>query len=81
MTIGALPAQVSGRKEFAVVLDDARWRGILRVLSDASGADGDAVTFDTHRAPCTRMTAITDPFPDARVDACERDFPWSGRSA
>lgn len=74
---GALLGEMSERNEFAVFLDDAKRRRILKSLFDEFYADCRAqVIFDTSRAWCARMPAIADLFPDAKVVACVRDLPW-----
>ena len=74
---GALMAEMSERNEFAVFLDDAKRRRILKALFDEYYADSKAqVIFDTSRAWCARMPVIADLFPDAKVIACVRDLPW-----
>jgi sulfotransferase len=74
---GALLGEMSERNEFAVFLDDAKRRRILRSLFDEFYADGAAeVVFDTSRAWCARMPAIADLFPEAKVIACVRELPW-----
>ncbi|MUL76648.1 sulfotransferase [Mycolicibacterium sp. CBMA 226] len=73
----ALVGQMSARSEFSVFLDAAKRERILRGLFDSYYADATAeVVFDTNRAWCARMPAITQLFPDAKVVACVRDLPW-----
>ena len=74
---GALLGEMSERNEFAVFLDNAKRRRILRSLFDEFYADSTAeVVFDTSRAWCARMPAIADMFPEAKVIACVRELPW-----
>lgn len=74
---GALMAEMSERNEFAVFLDDAKRRRILKALFEEFYADSKAeVIFDTSRAWCARMPAIADLFPKAKVIACVRDLAW-----
>lgn len=73
----ALMGEMSERNEFAVFLDNAKRRRILRALFNEFYADSTAeVVFDTSRAWCARMAAIADLFPDAKVIACVRELPW-----
>ena len=68
---------MSARNEFAVFIDDAKRERILRGLFENFYADDPAeVIFDTNRAWCGWMSAISQLFPGARVIACVRDMPW-----
>ena len=74
---GALLGEMSGRNEFSVFLDDVKRKRILGGLFDQYYEDCPAeVVFDTGRAWCARMSAITELFPDAKVIACVRQLPW-----
>ncbi|MBD8871346.1 sulfotransferase [Rhodanobacter sp. DHB23] len=74
---GALLGEMSARNEFSVFIGDDQRQRILRGLFDQYYADTRAeVVFDTSRAWCTRLPAITGLFPQARVIACVRDVPW-----
>jgi sulfotransferase len=74
---GALLGHMSARNEFSVFIDDAKRERILRGLFESFYADCPAeVIFDTNRAWCGWMPAITRLFPEARVIACVRDLPW-----
>ena len=73
----SLVGQMSARNEFSVFLNDIQRERILRGLFDNFYADSTAeVIFDTSRAWCGRIPAITRLFPDARVIACVRELPW-----
>jgi sulfotransferase len=75
--VGALLGEMSGRNEFSVFIDDAQRQRVLRGLFDSYYADCPAeVVFDTSRAWCARMPALTQLFPAAKVIACVRHVPW-----
>lgn len=74
---GALLGEMSARNEFSVFIDDAKRERILHGLFDNFYADCPAeVIFDTNRAWCGWMPAVSRLFPDAKVIACVRDLPW-----
>lgn len=74
---GSLLGEMSARNEFSMFIDDNQRRRVLRGLFDQFYADAQAdVVFDTSRAWCTRLPAIAELFPEARVIACVRDVPW-----
>jgi sulfotransferase len=74
---GALLSEMSARNEYSVFIDDAKRERILYGLFDNYYADCRAdVIFDTSRAWCAWMPAISRLFPDARVIACVRDLAW-----
>lgn len=74
---GALLGEMSGRNEFSVFIDDAQRQRVLRGLFENYYADRSAeVIFDTSRAWCARLPALTQLFPGAKVIVCVRDVPW-----
>ena len=74
---GALLGEMSARSEFSVFIDDDQRKRILRGLFDQFYADAPVdVVFDTSRAWCTRLPALVELFPRAKVIACVRDVPW-----
>lgn len=74
---GCLLSEMSARNEFSVFIDDAQRQRLLRGLFDNFYADTPAeVVFDTSRAWCARLPALTELFPDSRVIACVREVPW-----
>ncbi|MEB3071251.1 sulfotransferase family protein [[Mycobacterium] vasticus] len=74
---GALLGEMSARNEFSVFIDDAKRERVLHGLFDSFYADNTAeVIFDTNRAWCGWMPAVSRLFPDARVIACVRDVQW-----
>lgn len=74
---GALLSEMSGRNEFSVFIDDAQRQRVLRGLFEQYYADHtNDVIFDTNRGWCTRLPALVQLFPDAKVIACVRHVPW-----
>ncbi|WP_166212619.1 sulfotransferase family protein [Cognatiluteimonas telluris] len=74
---GALLGEMSERSEFAPFLDDDKRQRVLRGVFDSYYADVDKpVIFDTSRGWCTRLPALAQLFPEAKVIACVRDLPW-----
>ena len=74
---GALLGEMSARNEFSVFIDDATRERILHGLFDSFYADSTAeVIFDTNRAWCGWMPAISRLFPDAKMIACVRELQW-----
>lgn len=74
---GSLLGEMSGRSEFSVFIDDAQRQRLLRGLFDNYYADNPAaVIFDTSRAWCARLPALSQLVPDAKVIACVRHVPW-----
>lgn len=73
----ALLAEMSGRNEFSVFIDDAQRQRVLRGVFENYYADCTAeVIFDTNRAWCARLPALSQLFPAAKVIACVRHVPW-----
>jgi sulfotransferase len=74
---GALLGEMSARNEFSVFIDDAKRERILHGLFDNFYADCPAeVIFDTNRAWCGWMPAVSRLFPEAKMLACVRDLQW-----
>jgi sulfotransferase len=73
----SLLAQMSGANEFSVFLDAMQKKAILRgVFENYYAAQRDKVVFDTNRLWCSKMSALGDLFPEARVIACVRETAW-----
>lgn len=74
----AVLAQCSAGSEFGAVITTAQRRRLLRGLFDSYYAEhGDKpVVFDTNRGWCSRMPALRDLFPEAKVIACVRNVAW-----
>jgi sulfotransferase len=74
----ALESAMSRRNETAVFIDDAQRRAVLKGLFSSyyeNTPDG-TVIFDTNRAWCTKLPALGQLFPAARVICCVRDVGW-----
>ena len=74
----ALETAMSRRNETAVFIDDAQRRAVLKGLfSNYYGnIHTDKVVFDTNRAWCTKLPALGQLFPAARVICCVRNIGW-----
>ncbi|PTT26668.1 sulfotransferase [Pseudomonas sp. HMWF021] len=70
--------QCSAGSEFGAVIDTAMRRRLLRGLFDSYYADkaDKPVVFDTNRQWSSRLPALSDLFPKARVIACVRNVAW-----
>jgi sulfotransferase len=74
----ALESAMSRRNETAVFIDDTQRRGVLKGLfgSYYEQIHGEKVVFDTNRAWCTKLPALGQLFPSARIICCVRDIGW-----
>ncbi|TWC47095.1 sulfotransferase [Pseudomonas sp. SJZ080] len=70
--------QCSAGSEFGAVIDTDMRRRLLRGLFDSYYADkaDKPVVFDTNRLWSSRLPAISDLFPQAKVIACVRNVAW-----
>lgn len=70
--------QCSAGSEFGAVIDTNLRRRLLRGLFDSYYADkaDKPVVFDTNRLWSSRLPAINDLFPQAKVIACVRNVAW-----
>ena len=70
--------QCSAGSEFGAVIDTDLRRRLLRGLFDSFYADkaDKPVMFDTNRLWSSRLPAISDLFPQAKVIACVRNVAW-----
>ncbi|HHS7811340.1 sulfotransferase [Pseudomonas jessenii] len=70
--------QCSAGSEFGAVIDTEMRRRLLRGLFDSYYADkaDKPVVFDTNRQWSSRLPAISDLFPKAKVIACVRNVAW-----
>lgn len=75
---GALVDQISAGSEFSSVVTREQRRRLMEGLFDNYYADKPASTviFDTNRAWASRMPAIADLYPQAKVIACVRNVAW-----
>ena len=74
----ALETAMSRRNETAVFIEDAQRRAVLRGLFSSyyETTHHDKVVFDTNRAWCTKLPALGQLFPRARVVCCVRNISW-----
>ena len=74
----ALEGAMSGRNEAAVFINDAQRRDVLQgVFSNYyRSIQQDRLVFDTNRVWCTKLPALTQLFPQARMICCVRDVSW-----
>jgi sulfotransferase len=73
----SLLGQMSGANEFSVFLDETQKKAILKGLfENYYAAQRDKVVFDSNRLWCSKMPALADLFPDAKVIACVREIAW-----
>lgn len=71
-------AQMSAGSEFGAVVGVNQRRAVLRGLftSFYESYPDDAVIFDTNRLWCTKLPALLDLFPGAKIIACVRNVAW-----
>jgi sulfotransferase len=64
--------------EFATLITDAQRRNVLRALFDGYYQEihPKKLVIDTNRLWCSKMPAIAELFPEARVIVCVRPLPW-----
>lgn len=64
--------------EFATLITDAQRRNVLRALFDGFYQEihPNQVVIDTNRVWCSKLPAIAELFPEARVIVCVRPLPW-----
>jgi sulfotransferase len=74
----ALETAMSRRNEIAVFIDDLQRRTVLKGLFSNYYKDihTEKVVFDTNRAWCTKLPALGQLFPVARVICCVRNIGW-----
>ena len=74
----ALEGAMSRRNEAAVFINDEQRRAVLKGLfaSYYGGAAPDQVIFDTNRMWCTKLPALSQLFPGARIICCVRSISW-----
>jgi sulfotransferase len=75
--VGTMLAEMSGRNEFSVFIDDDKRRRVLAgVVANYYADRTEDVVFDTSRAWCARMNVVAELFPESKVIACVRHMPW-----
>ena len=74
----ALETAMSRRNETSVFIDDAQRRAVLRgiFVSYYEKLHREKVVFDTNRGWCTKLPALGQLFPSARVICCVRSISW-----
>lgn len=74
----ALETAMSRRNEAAVFIAEAQRRAVLGGLFSNyyDGVHQEKTVFDTNRAWCTKLSALTQLFPNARIICCVRDIGW-----
>ena len=74
----ALEGAMSRRNETAVFIDETQRRDVLKGLFTNYYATlhTEKLVFDTNRVWCTKLPALLQLFPRARVICCVRDIPW-----
>ncbi|MBS0642379.1 MAG: sulfotransferase [Acetobacteraceae bacterium] len=74
----ALQTAMSRRNEAAVFIDDEQRQALLKGLftSYYEKVHTEKLVFDTNRAWCTKLPALTRLFPAARVICCVRNIGW-----
>lgn len=70
--------QMSQEIETSLFIDDAQRAAILRALFDAyyEKVHPTKLVFDTNRLWCSKLPALAELFPDAKVICCVRHVPW-----
>ncbi len=73
-----MQSMLSGRSEYYVFIDAEKRRAILRSLFDSyySAEHHDKTVFDTNRGWCSKVAAIDELFPSARIICCVRSLVW-----
>jgi sulfotransferase len=74
----ALESAMSRRNETAVFIEPQQRRDVLKGLfaNYYAGIHREKLVFDTNRVWCTKLPALTELFPKARVICCVRDIGW-----
>ncbi len=74
----ALETAMSRRNETAVFIDDAQRRAVLKGLfaNYYEAIHSHKMVFDTNRAWCTKLPALVQLFPTARIICCVRNIGW-----
>jgi sulfotransferase len=73
-----LLSQFSAGSEYATMVSQAQRRRLLQGLFDSYYAEEQHkdVIFDTNRLWCSKMSALLDMYPQAKVIACVRNVAW-----
>ncbi len=72
-----LLGRMSGDNEFSVFINETQKKAILKgVFENYYAAQSGKVVFDTSRLWCSKMPALAELFPEAKVIACVRETAW-----
>ena len=74
----ALEGALSRRNEAAVFITPEQRRNVLRGVFESyyRAIGSEQTVFDTNRAWCAKLPALTELFPQARLICCVRAIPW-----
>jgi sulfotransferase len=74
----AMQEATSRKAEMGVFVDEAQKRALLAGVFDGYYHDihREQVVFDTNRIWCTKLPALAELFPSAKVICCVRHIPW-----
>ncbi len=74
----ALEGAMSRRNEAAVFIEEDQRRNVLKGLfaNYYNTIQKEKLVFDTNRAWCTKLPALTQIFPEAKIVCCVRDVSW-----
>jgi sulfotransferase len=74
----AMQRALSGKSEFHEKIDDGKRRAVLRglVFNYFEDLAPQITVFDTNRTWCSKLAALTQLFPDAKVICCVRSLAW-----
>ena len=74
----ALEGAMSRRNEAAVFIEEDQRRDVLKGLfgNYYNSIQKERLVFDTNRAWCTKLPALSELFPEARIICCVRDLSW-----
>jgi len=73
-----LHTAMGAQHDYSALINDEQRRNVLHALFEGYYKDifDKKVVFDTNRCWCSKMDAITQLFPQARVIVCVRDLAW-----
>src|SRR5690242_7143761 len=76
--VSALVAEMSGKNDFSVFIEEPQRLAVLRGLfwNYYSVYPNLEVAIDTGRIWCSKMPMLASLFPNAKVIACVREMPW-----
>lgn len=75
--VTGLLAKMSGENEFAIFIDEVQRKAILQgAFANYYDKEQKRLIFDTNRLWCSKMPAIAELFPNAKIIACVRETAW-----